>query len=136
MKHQKTAVRSYPDRENGNPMTKMILLIALALCLAGCADRVTFAAAALRAPVGFWYGLWHGMISPAAVIGHIFDPTIAIYAIYNNGGWYDFGFVLGATTAIGTGGRRIETVERFRLLVGLLSVMVFRKWLQGWIQKQ
>ena len=29
-------------------------------------------------------------------IGSLFFDDIAMYAINNNGGWYDFGFVLGA----------------------------------------
>lgn len=44
---------------------------------------------------GFWSGLWHGMILPFAFIGRLFTDTIAIYEAPNNGGWYDFGFMLG-----------------------------------------
>lgn len=66
-----------------------------ALLLAGCADHVTLAEAAALEPVGFWYGLWHGMILPIAWVISLFDQDVAIYAVYNSGGWYDFGFVLG-----------------------------------------
>jgi hypothetical protein len=45
--------------------------------------------------VGFWYGLWHGFILPISWICSLFMDEVAIYAVYNNGGWYDFGFVLG-----------------------------------------
>jgi hypothetical protein len=44
---------------------------------------------------GFWGGLWHGITSPIAFIGSLFSDNIAIYAVSNNGGWYDFGFVFG-----------------------------------------
>jgi hypothetical protein len=37
-----------------------------ALFLSGCADTVTFQQAATHAPVGFWHGLWHGLILPFA----------------------------------------------------------------------
>jgi hypothetical protein len=74
---------------------KKILLILLVLSLSGCADRVTFTQAATIAPVGFWYGLWHGLIAPFSWIISLFSDSVAIYAIYNNGGWYDFGFILG-----------------------------------------
>jgi len=68
--------------------------------MAGCADYVNFEQAAKITPVGFWYGLWHGMIAPLAWFISLFNDDVAIYAIYNNGGWYDFGFILG----IGGGG--------------------------------
>ena len=45
--------------------------------------------------VGFWYGVWHGMIAPVAWFVSPFDDSVSIYAIYNNGGWYDFGYILG-----------------------------------------
>lgn len=54
---------------------------------------------------GFWAGLWHGMIAPFAWIGSLFYDDIAIYAINNNGGWYDFGFVLGIGGIVGGGSR-------------------------------
>lgn len=69
-------------------------LVAL-LLLTGCADSVTFKEAARIDPVGFWYGLWHGMIFGFAWFISLFSDSTAIYAIYNNGGWYDFGFWLG-----------------------------------------
>ena len=75
--------------------TILILSIACAVLLSGCADTVSFTAASSHAPVGFWYGLWHGIILPVAWLISLFDSDVAVYAIYNNGGWYDFGFVLG-----------------------------------------
>ena len=65
------------------------------LTLTGCADHVEFTKAAEMTPVGFWYGLWHGMILPFAWVVSLFNSDVAIYAMYNNGGWYDFGFALG-----------------------------------------
>ena len=44
---------------------------------------------------GFWGGVWHGMISTFSFIGSLFSDDIAIYAISNNGAWYNFGFVGG-----------------------------------------
>lgn len=71
-------------------------IVALLLPLVtGCANQMTFQEAATADPVGFWHGLWHGLIAPFAWIGSLFDEDIAIYAIYNNGGWYDFGYILG-----------------------------------------
>jgi len=44
---------------------------------------------------GFLFGAWHGTISPIAFIGSLFSDDISIYAINNNGGWYNFGYVIG-----------------------------------------
>ncbi|MDY0231417.1 MAG: hypothetical protein RBR88_02925, partial [Candidatus Saccharicenans sp.] len=45
---------------------------------------------------GFLSGLWHGFISPVTFIVSLFTKNVRIYEIHNNGGWYNFGFVLGA----------------------------------------
>ena len=77
-------------------MQKNILLgLVLMLALTGCADKVSFADAAVLSPVGFWYGLWHGLILPISWFISLFSDHWTIYAIYNNGGWYDFGFIMG-----------------------------------------
>ena len=75
--------------------SKLFTLILLCFLLTGCADSVTFVQAENIEPVGFWFGLWHGIIFPLAWIWSLFSDGIAIYAIYNNGGWYDFGFFIG-----------------------------------------
>ncbi|MGB9894174.1 MAG: hypothetical protein ACPLRA_07135 [Candidatus Saccharicenans sp.] len=45
---------------------------------------------------GFLLGLWHGFISPVTFIISLFTKNVRIYEVHNNGGWYNFGFVLGA----------------------------------------
>jgi hypothetical protein len=77
---------------------KPVFLVAAMLLLGGCADHVSLTQAASRDPVGFWHGLWHGAILLFAWIVSLFDGDVGIYAIYNDGGGYDFGFVLGATS--------------------------------------
>lgn len=76
------------------------LLSICLLCLSGCADTVSFTEAAKLEPVGFWYGIWHGMILPFSLLISLFDDSTAIYAIYNNGGFYDFGFYIGCVSLI------------------------------------
>lgn len=76
-------------------MNKLIVLFLPLLILSGCADSVSFSHAESISGVGFWHGLWHGMIAPIAWILSLFMDEVSIYAIYNNGGWYDFGFMLG-----------------------------------------
>ena len=82
-------------------MRNIFLGVLVLSCLSGCADTVTFSEAGSVDPVGFWYGLWHGGILLFSWIGSLFSDDIAIYAIYNNGGWYDFGFFLGIGICVG-----------------------------------
>jgi hypothetical protein len=74
-----------------------ISLIALTVLFAsGCADAVHVKACLPSGDaVGFWYGVWHGMIAVIAFIVSLFNDNVAIYAVNNNGGWYDFGYVGG-----------------------------------------
>jgi hypothetical protein len=74
----------------------ILFALIVIFTLSGCADTVTMPVDNYNHElVGFWYGLWHGMTASIAFIGHLFNPDIAIYAKYNNGSWYDFGFLLG-----------------------------------------
>ncbi len=81
---------------------KKILMVITLLVLSGCADSVTLQSAIEMQKVGFWYGVWHGFTFPFAFFGSLFFDDIAVYAIYNNGGWYDFGFWFGVCV-IGVG---------------------------------
>lgn len=82
-------------------MYKIIIIVLICLLITGCADTVTFAEAARVEPVGFWYGIWHGLISVFAWIGSLIWDDVAVYAIYNNGAWYDLGFLLGVGSVVG-----------------------------------
>ena len=44
---------------------------------------------------GFLYGLLHGFLAPLTFIVSLFSDDVAMYAVNNNGGWYDFGFLVG-----------------------------------------
>jgi hypothetical protein len=52
---------------------------------------------------GFFSGYWHGLTMVISLIWHLFDHSVRIYAFPNTGGWYDFGFFLGAASALGGG---------------------------------
>jgi hypothetical protein len=62
------------------------------LCVAGSGSKYKEPGAA---PAGFWVGLWHGMIAPITFFVSLFSDNVRIYETNNNGGWYDFGFMLG-----------------------------------------
>ncbi len=51
-------------------------------------------------------GLIHGWLVPFSFVGSLFSDNIAIYAVPNNGGWYDFGFVLGVSSLGGAAASR------------------------------
>ena len=56
-------------------------------------------------PAGFWAGYWHGSIAPIAFLVSLFNEQVGIYETHNNGKWYDFGFVLGASSTIRSTGK-------------------------------
>ena len=61
---------------------------------------------------GFWLGLWHGIIVPITFIISLFSDTVGIYEVHNNGGWYDFGFVIGASVFLGGSGAGAKGARR------------------------
>lgn len=75
------------------------------LVFSSCAKVVPVEECLEGDPYGFWNGLWHGIIAPFTFIIGLFKEEVAMYAINNNGGWYDFGFVLGASIIFGGGSK-------------------------------
>ena len=75
---------------------KFGLLIMACLLLTSCASNVNVhECLPVDSPSGFWAGTWHGMIMTFSFVGELFSDDIAIYAVNNNGIWYDFGFIGG-----------------------------------------
>lgn len=75
---------------------KILMLVVLALVLlSGCAHPEPIQNCLVGVKHGFWFGLWNGMTAGFSFIGSLFDKSIAVYAVNNNGGWYNFGFLLG-----------------------------------------
>ena len=75
---------------------KALLLVSLPLLLTACtAGDTQFTE---QNPAGFFYGIWHGIISVIALVIHIFNDSVLVYETHNTGGWYDFGFLLGVIT--------------------------------------
>ena len=80
------------------------LIVALALVLTACAAGPNPAVGTLAENgrvAGFWLGMWHGVISPITFVISLFSDGVSIYEVHNNGGWYNFGFVIGAAFLIG-----------------------------------
>ena len=76
---------------------RIALAMATIVLLAACARQVPSAVEQADATPGFLLGLWHGFIFPFAWAASLFLDNVAVYAVPNNGGWYDFGFFLGIT---------------------------------------
>lgn len=92
--------------------TRILACAALALLLSACAAQIDAGVASGEEVPGFWWGLWHGFIFPWAWIGSLVDEGIAVYAVPNTGGWYDFGFFLGITVL--GGGSWLSSKKRRR----------------------
>lgn len=83
------------------PSTLLPVLLALlvVVLLSGCAPGPNQAENTPNKEgvvAGFFAGLWHGLISPITFVISIFNRHVRLYEVHNNGGWYNFGFVLGA----------------------------------------
>ncbi len=73
-----------------------LLVIALiVLTASGCLPGPNELKDTFGNPAGFLLGLWHGFIALFSFIGSLFTDSINIYEVHNNGGWYNFGFLLG-----------------------------------------
>lgn len=92
--------------------TRIIATLGLALLLSACANQIDAGVASGGDVPGFWWGLWHGFVFPWAWIGSLFWEDIAVYAVPNTGGWYDFGFFLGITVL--GGGSWLSSKKRRR----------------------
>lgn len=79
---------------------KSILIIIVLILITGCADKVNIGLDGYELR-GFWAGLWHGIICPFSFFISLFFEDTVIYAVNNNGGFYDFGFVIGAGILFG-----------------------------------
>lgn len=85
-------------------MKKKILLLtiivaSLLLTLTGCIPGDgTYTAAK---PAGFFWGIWHGWVSPISLIIGFFDKSIRVYEVSNTGWWYDFGFYIAIISGFG-----------------------------------
>lgn len=50
---------------------------------------------------GFFWGIWHGWIAPISLIIGMFNHSIRIYEVNNNGWWYDLGFYIAVISGFG-----------------------------------
>jgi hypothetical protein len=87
--------------------TIVVVLLLVLVVLAGCAPGVNTLVGTADAEgevAGFLQGLWHGIIAPVTFIISLFSDKVDMYEVHNNGGWYNFGFLLGMMIILGGGG--------------------------------
>ncbi len=89
---------------------RLLATFAATLALTACAATQATGTVEAVAP-GFWLGVWHGFIFPVAFIVSLFMDNVALYAVPNNGGWYDFGYFVGIVF-LGVGARKSRIVRR------------------------
>ena len=106
------AVPHRPQLATARSFPRLFAYAVPALLLAGCAATQNAGAVAPAAP-GFLLGVWHGFIFPVAWIVSLFMPDVAVYAVPNDGGWYDFGYFIGIVF-LGVGARKSHVVRRRR----------------------
>ena len=98
--------------------TKVVALLAVVVLMLGaCAagpSSLTGTADADGDVAGFWDGLWHGIIAPITFIVSLFTDNVTPYDVNNTGGWYNFGFLLGAGVSLGGSGGGAASRRRRR----------------------
>jgi len=72
----------------------------LILAVSGCAHQPQPSAVD---PPGFFSGLLHGFLIVFSFIVSLFTD-VRIYTFPNSGGWYDFGYLIGAAIFLGGSG--------------------------------
>ena len=85
--------------------------MSLASCIHNACVATQDAHTVVASAPGFWAGLWHGFIFPLAWIVSLFTDSVAVYAVPNDGGWYNFGYFLGIVV-FGVGARKTHVVYR------------------------
>jgi hypothetical protein len=82
---------------------RILILATLALTLTACIAKQSPSTVNPAGP-GFLEGVLHGFIFPVAWAVSLFTDKIAVYAVPNNGGWYNFGYFIGVVF-LGVGAR-------------------------------
>lgn len=119
---------------------KLLFLFCLVLLFTACtAGDAQFTE---QNQAGFFYGLWHGVISFITLIVHIFNDGVMVYETTNTGGWYDFGFLIGVTSIWGGGchikcksARDKKTDKEWEEIGDKVEIKVMRK-LKDWSEDE
>lgn len=92
-------------------------------------------------PAGFLAGLWHGIICVITFVISLFTDSVHMYVVNNSGGWYNFGFLVGAVVALGGGcrsfkkKRRRSEKQREWEEIGAKVEEKVRKGIKNWVEE-
>ncbi|MDG1277642.1 MAG: hypothetical protein P8O16_10200 [Algoriphagus sp.] len=86
-------------------LKSLLTFLVILVLFSSCAEVTNIEDCVTDEPYGFFFGVWHGIIAPVSFVRSVFFDDIAMYGVNNTGGWYDFGFVLGAGILFGGGGK-------------------------------
>ena len=75
---------------------KVVFLTAFILILSGCADHMALEQFSEAEEAVFLHGLWHGATIPFSLVFSFFMDDVTMYATYNDGTWYFFGYIIGS----------------------------------------
>jgi hypothetical protein len=87
-------------------LSGLILLVTLLRCAPG-PNPVVGTVSDAGDVAGF--GLWHGIIAFITSIVSLFSDNVHAYEVYNNGEWYNFGFLVEI-------GSFVASVSTYRLI--------------------
>lgn len=76
---------------------RIVATLVLASALVSCAgpNSVAHLPDAQGHVAGFWQGLWNGLTLSFAFFISLVNHDVQVYEVHNNGGWYNWGFVMG-----------------------------------------
>lgn len=86
-------------------LTQIIFVLFALFIFSSCAEIQHVEACKVGHTYGFLGGLWHGIIAPVSFVISLFIDNVAVWAVNNNGGWYNFGFLIGVGS-LGFGGHK------------------------------
>jgi hypothetical protein len=92
-------------------MKALLLIFLVVLVLASCApgpNAMEGRSDGSGDVAGFLQGFWHGIIMPVTFVISLFSDAVNVYDVNNNGGWYNFGFLLGLSGTLGGGGKGVS----------------------------
>jgi len=84
-------------------MVVSLMILVVAMISIGLPINATFEAAKTMPQVGFIVGFIHGILIVISFVISLFNDNYTIYAIYNNGIMYNFGFIFGILSLISSG---------------------------------
>ena len=97
--------------------TIIIILVGISLLVAACTagpNQLRNTPDEDGEVAGFWMGLWHGIIAPFTFLFSLFSNSVYVFEVHNNGGWYTFGFLMGASMIFGGSGGGAASRKRKR----------------------